>query len=273
MTQQSPADAYLIHSDDEMLRLERQAAIYGTVDDLAHLALQPEDTVLDAGCGAGAITRTIAGAVPDGHVTGLDREARYIDYARRRASAEGLRNAQFIEGDVLALPFADNHFDVVWSKHLLQWVRDRDQAVVEFARVTRPGGRVIAANFDGFLLQHYPQDAQVQRETEQWFAAASQHMGFDNWVGRKLPALFLAAGLVDIRIDTLPDRAFSGLGGDPERRWNMQVQMDASMGFSEKVFGSPEAARAYSERLVARTSDPSVYFHCTMFYVEGRVPH
>ena len=266
------AETYLIHSDEEMQRLERQAAIYGTAEDLAHLALQADNTVLDAGCGAGAITRTIAGAVPGGHVTGLDREARYIDYARRRAQADGLANTEFVEGNVLALPFADNHFDIVWSKHLLQWVRDRDDAIAEFVRVTRPGGRVIAANFDGFLLQHYPEDPQLQRQVEQWFSAASEHMGFDNWMGRKLPALFLAAGLVDVQVNTVPDRAFSGLGGDPERRWNMQVQMDASIGFSEKVFGSREAARAYSDRLLARASDPGVYFHCTMFYVEGRVP-
>ena len=45
-------DSYLIDSDVEMLRLDRQAAIYGNSDDLAHLALGPTDRVLDAGCGS-----------------------------------------------------------------------------------------------------------------------------------------------------------------------------------------------------------------------------
>ena len=41
---------YLLNSDEEPLRLERQARIYGTEDDLCHLALAPTERVLDAGC-------------------------------------------------------------------------------------------------------------------------------------------------------------------------------------------------------------------------------
>lgn len=266
------ADTYLIDSSDEMQRLERQAAIYGTADDLAQLALSPTDVVLDAGCGAGVITRTIARAVPRGRAVGLDREPRYLDHARRRAAADGLANAKFVQGNLLDLPFDEGQFDLVWSKHVLQWIAEPARALAQMVRVTRPGGRVLAANFDGFLLQHHPQDAALQQDTQRWFDAARTHMGFDNWLGRKLPALFKQAGLQDIRVETMPDRAFSGLGGDPERRWNMQVQWDAALAFSTQVFGSETAARAFGERFVARFSDPEVYFHCTMFYVSGRVP-
>lgn len=272
MPDRSAADAYLIDSDEEMIRLERQAAIYGLEDDLDHLALRHTDKVLDAGCGAGAITRTIARAIPEGHATGLDRDARYVDYARRKASAERLVNIDFVTGNVVTLPFEDNLFDVVWSKHLLQWVSQRDSAIKEFLRVARPGGRVIAANFDGFLLQHYPEDARVQQDIERWFGAASTQMGFDNWLGRKLPSMFKKAGLVDIRVDVIPDKAFSGLGGDSERLWNMQVQWAAAREFSAKVFGSPEAGQEAEKRILDRFNDPRVYFHCPLFYVEGRVP-
>lgn len=264
-------DSYLIDSDAEMLRLERQAAIYGTADDLAHLALRPTDRVLDAGCGSGQITRTIAAAVPQGQATGIDREPRYIDYARRRAQADGLSNIAFTEGNLLALPFENGAFDVVWSKHVLQWIRQPEAALAEFVRVTRPGGLVVAANFDGFLLQHFPEDSVVQANTRRWFDAARAEMGFDNWIGRKLPSLFQAAGLTDIRVDTMPDKAFSGLGGDAERQWNMQVQWDATRAFSTRVFGSEAAALEAQRRFLERFADPAVYFHCTMFYVQGRV--
>lgn len=265
-------DTYLIDSDAEMLRLERQAAIYGTADDLAHLALRPAERVLDAGCGSGQITRTIAAAVPQGQITGIDREPRYIDYARRRAHAERMSNIAFVEGNLMALPFEDGSFDVVWSKHVLQWIAQPAKALAEFVRVARPGGRVIAANFDGFLLQHFPEDPVVQANTQRWFDAAKAEMGFDNWIGRKLPSLFLGAGLTDIRVDTIPDKAFSGLGGDAERSWNMDVQWNATRAFSTRVFGSEEAAREAQRRFLERFADPAVYFHCTMFYVEGRVP-
>lgn len=263
---------YLLDSSEEMQRLERQAALYGSADDLAALALQPRDHVLDAGCGAGIISRTMARAIPEGRVTGLDREARYVDHARRRAEAEGLRNTRFLEGDVLALPFEADSFDVVWSKHLLQWVGQREQALREFVRVTRPGGRVVAANFDGFLLQHHPVDTELQKTIDIWFDAARAQLGFDNFLGRKLPVMFQAAGLVDIQVDTIPDRAFSGLGGDPERSWNQRAQMEAVLPFSTKVWGSEAAARDWNERFMRKWDDPQTYWHCTMFYVRGTKP-
>lgn len=111
---------YVIHSDEEPLRLERQARIYGTADDLRFLAPHPSDRVLDAGCGSGSMTRAIARTIPNGQVIGLDRESRYIDFARRQAKSEQIENANFEIGDVLSIPFADGTFDLVWSKHLLQ---------------------------------------------------------------------------------------------------------------------------------------------------------
>jgi ubiquinone/menaquinone biosynthesis C-methylase UbiE len=264
-------DSYLIDSDAEMLRLDRQAAIYGTADNLSHLTLGHADHVLDAGCGSGQITRTIAAAVPRGRATGIDREPRYIDYVRRTASADATPNIGFVEGNVLALPFENHSFDVVWSKHVLQWIANPAAALAECACVTRPGGQVIAANFDGFLLQHFPEDAAVQANTRRWFEAAKAKMGFDNWIGRKLPSMFLTAGLIDIRVDTIPDKAFSGLGGDAERLWNMEVHWNAVRPFSVKVFGSEEAAREAQRRFLTLFADPNVYFHCTIFYVEGRV--
>lgn len=263
---------YLLDSSEEMLRLERQALIYGEADDLAAMALKPQDRVLDAGCGAGVISRTIARAIPGGRVTGLDREARYVEHARRRAAADGLANADFVQGDVLALPFEDGRFDVVWSKHLLQWVGQREQALKEFVRVTRPGGRVVAANFDGFLLQHYPVDPELQRMTEHWFGAARAQLGFDNYLGRKLPVMMREAGLTDIQVHTMPDLAFSGLGGDPQRSLNQRTQLEAANAFSIKVWGSASAAQEWSERFMRKFDDPGTYWHTTMFYVQGTRP-
>ena len=234
---------YVIHSDEEPLRLERQARLYDLDVDLRYLAPGAHDKVLDAGCGSGFMTRAIARHSPGATVTGLDREAKYIDFARRQATAEQLSNASFEVGDVLKLPFADASFDLVWSKHLLQWVGQREQALAEFKRVTRPGGRIVCANFDRFCLSHYPTDLILQAEMEKWFGAAQQAFGFDNDLGRKLPHLFKQLGLTDIKADFIPDKAFNGFGGDPERRWNWQQQFSSAMPFTVKVFGDEETAR------------------------------
>ena len=74
MPQQVSNLHYLLDSDEEPLRLERQGEIYGVEDDLRHLALLGTERVLDAGCGPGAVTRPIAAALPKGHVIGIDRD-------------------------------------------------------------------------------------------------------------------------------------------------------------------------------------------------------
>ena len=262
---------YVIHSDEEPLRLERQARIYGTFDDLRFLAVQKSDHVLDAGCGSGNITRTIAGELKEGSVTGIDREPKYIDFARRTALANGLSNAKFEVGDATELPFSDQTFDIVWSKHLLQWVPGRAKALAEFVRVAKPGGRVICCNFDRFCLAHYPVDAVLQSELERWFSSANKALGFDNDLGRKLPHMFKEAGLTNIEADFIPDRAFNGFGGDPERRWNWQVQFESAFPFTVQVFGSEELARDFTNRAVAKFNDANIYVYCALFYVRGTV--
>ena len=262
---------YVIHSDEEPLRLDRQARIYGSTDDLRFLSARPKDHVLDAGCGSGIITRTIAEVVNVGTVTGLDRQANYIDYARRAASTSGLMNAKFEVGNVTGMPFADKTFDIVWSKHLLQWVPEREKALAEFVRVAKPGGRVVCCNFDRFCLAHYPVNQLLQTELERWFVAASKSFGFDNDLGRKLPHMFQAAGLKDIQVDFIPDRAFCGFGGDPERRWNWQVQFESAFPFTVQVFGDKDLARDFTNRAIETFNDPNVYVYCTLFYVQGTV--
>jgi SAM-dependent methyltransferase len=264
---------YLLDSDEEPLRLERQARIYGFEDDLRHLALSVTDRVLDAGCGSGSITRAIASNVPQGSATGADREPKHVDFARRKAAAEGISNIRFEVGDVLRLPFEDRSFDVAWSKHLLQWVREREHALRELKRVVRPGGRVVVCNFDYFCVSHYPLDAQLQADAEVFFDAMRRELGFDHLLGRKLPHLFMQAGFQDVKVDFIPDRVFGGFGGDPDKRWNWETQfLQQVVGFSAEVFGSAERAQQFGTRLVDHFSDPDVYVFCPLFYVEGRVP-
>lgn len=272
MAETSDQSTYVIHSDDEPQRLDRQAALYGTEDDLRHVALQPGAKVLDAGCGSGSATRLFALSQNSATVVGLDRNAQYLDYASRQAAKQGIRNVTFRVGDVLALPFGDAEFDLVWSKHLLQWVRQRDRALEEFVRVTRPGGRVVACNWDGFCLQQYPVDVDTQRDLEEWFAAAERDLGFDNFIGRKLPSMFKAIGLTDVKVDIIRDRVFCGFGGDTERAWNWEVQWRSAFPFSVTVFGSPERAEMATTRILKRLNDPEVFLYTTLFYVEGRVP-
>jgi demethylmenaquinone methyltransferase/2-methoxy-6-polyprenyl-1,4-benzoquinol methylase len=102
----------------------------------ASAAVRPGDRVLDAACGTGdlAIADLRAGA---GKVTGLDFSERMLERARRKET-----RVEWIQGDMLALPFADATFDAATVGFGVRNVADLPLALTELRRVLRPGGRL-----------------------------------------------------------------------------------------------------------------------------------
>jgi len=101
----------------------------------AESVVRPGDRVLDAACGTGdlAVADLKAGA---GRVTGLDFSERMLERARRKAPLD------WVQGDMLALPFADATFDAATVGFGVRNVEDLELGLRELRRVLRPGGRV-----------------------------------------------------------------------------------------------------------------------------------
>ncbi|HVW89965.1 MAG TPA: bifunctional demethylmenaquinone methyltransferase/2-methoxy-6-polyprenyl-1,4-benzoquinol methylase UbiE [Gaiellaceae bacterium] len=106
----------------------------------AAAAVRPGDRVLDAACGTGdlAIADRKAGA---SHVTGLDFSEQMLARARRKA-ADRTDVLEWVQGDLLALPFEDASFDAATVGFGVRNVADLERALRELRRVLRPGGRL-----------------------------------------------------------------------------------------------------------------------------------
>jgi ubiquinone/menaquinone biosynthesis C-methylase UbiE len=96
--------------------------------------------VLDAGCGGGRYSVALS-RLGFGKVVGLDWSTQGIALATERAAQAGVRDVTYVTGDVLALPFEDREFDVVFSNGVLHHTTDTRRGVREMARVLKPGGR------------------------------------------------------------------------------------------------------------------------------------
>ena len=99
------------------------------------LAVSEGDRVLDACCGTGDLA--ILAAKSGATVVGLDFSARMLERARRKSSA-----VEWIQGDLLELPFEDASFDAATVGFGVRNVADLERALAELRRVLRPGGRV-----------------------------------------------------------------------------------------------------------------------------------
>src|SRR5437868_13566003 len=107
------------------------------VDRIASLIQRKHGLILDLACVPGTFTRRIARLAPESIVVGFDLSVQMLERAVHLTNKEGLRNAYYIRGSALALPFRAEAFDAVTCCGALQLFRDQDQAVGEIARVLK----------------------------------------------------------------------------------------------------------------------------------------
>ncbi len=105
------------------------------------LDVRPDASVLDVGCGPGALPVLLGAAAPRLKLTGLDLSPDMIALGRRRAREAGVEaRVTFRVGDVARLPFADAHFDLVLSSLSRHHWADPIAGLREIRRVLKPGG-------------------------------------------------------------------------------------------------------------------------------------
>jgi ubiquinone/menaquinone biosynthesis C-methylase UbiE len=166
------------------------------------------DQVLDVGCGLGHEGRRLAQlAGPRGRVVGIDANTAMITEARRRAAGLALP-ISFDAGDAHQVALPDNSFDLCRTERVLRYV-DRPQAVLtEMVRLTRPGGSVVAFDFDSDQTVVDGPDPSLVHRIAEVLDAAVPHP----WIGRQLFRLFRQAGLREVRV--VPHAlCFSGAAG------------------------------------------------------------
>ena len=185
---------------------------------LEHLELQPGETVVDLGSGAG-IDALIAGRAvgPGGRVIGIDMTPEMLAKARAKAATAGADHVEFREGRLEALPVDDASVDAITSNCVINLVPDKARVFSEIARVLKPGGRLVVSDvmLDGELPEV------VAKSVMAYVGCVSGAIRRDDYL-----AMLADAGLVDVEIvkdtdflavvaDSIPEEilvAMNGLG-------------------------------------------------------------
>ncbi len=130
-----------VHGYDprENERLQDQA---GTLTDLLHhdTHYPSGSTVLEAGCGVGAQTITLASRSQEARFTSVDISADSVAQAKRRIDEARLTNVEFLQADIFGLPFAPESFDHVFVCFVLEHLSRPVEALRGLQALLRPGG-------------------------------------------------------------------------------------------------------------------------------------
>ncbi|HEY0607105.1 MAG TPA: methyltransferase domain-containing protein [Herpetosiphonaceae bacterium] len=189
-----------VHGYDarENERLQDQAGIL--VDLLHHdTAYPPGSSVLEAGCGVGAQTITLAQRSPLAHFTSIDRSAESLAQARQRIETAGLTNVEFQQADIFALPFAAESFDHIFVCFVLEHLTRPVEALVVLKRLLRPGGTITVIEGDHGTTYFYPRSAAADAAIQSLVTLQAQQMGGNALIGRQVYPLLVEAGFEAVR--------------------------------------------------------------------------
>jgi SAM-dependent methyltransferase len=236
----------------------------------ARYALPAGARVIDVGCGTGELVVRLGEMLPEARIDGVDLEESHVARARERCAALGSR-VRFQRGDAFALDAADGTYDLTVCRHVAQAVPEVPRLIAELMRVTRPGGRLHFVPEDYGLMHFAPTRLDSDDFWRRGPVTYGEAVGCDLRIGRKMPALLAAAGLVDVRcdyviVDTLrvPRRAFA----DIWRAWRD--------GYSDVVAENTELSadevRAHFDDMIACIENPEGYGVWHVPVVSARKP-
>ncbi|MGY2735464.1 ArsR/SmtB family transcription factor [Sphingomonas sp. UYP23] len=146
----------------------------------------PIGQLIDIGTGTGRMLELFGGRA--GQALGIDRSSEMLRLARAKLSERGLANAELRQADLYALPLGDDAADVAIVHHVLHFAQQPGAAIAEAARVLKPGGRLLIADF----AAHDREDLRAKD--------AHTRLGFAD---DQMATWFAAAGLAPARIETL----------------------------------------------------------------------
>jgi ubiquinone/menaquinone biosynthesis C-methylase UbiE len=189
-----------VHGYDrrENIRLQDQAS---TLVELLHgdTSYPAGSRVLEAGCGVGAQTVTLAKNSPGALITSIDISEISVAEARGKVMAAGLTNVQFEQANLFNLPYGADSFDHIFVCFVLEHLAQPVEALRKLKGHLKPGGTITVIEGDHGSAYFHP-DSEAARRAIQCQVEMQRRAGGNAMVGRELYPLLGRAGFGSIRV-------------------------------------------------------------------------
>ena len=189
-----------VHGYDprENIRLQDQAS---TLVELLHsdTVYPAGSNILEAGCGVGAQTVSLAANSPDAHFTAIDISESSVAAAKKKIMNAGYTNVSFQQGDIFELPFEPESFDHLFVCFVLEHLAHPLEAIQCLTKLLKVGGTITVIEGDHGSAYFYP-DSKPAHQAIQCQVELQRRAGGNADIGRELYPLLKKAGFSSIRV-------------------------------------------------------------------------
>ena len=181
------------YSQQEQERLIQQAEYWRSQLILRDLDYAPGNSLLEIGCGAGAVLGILGKEFPQLKLAGIDLQAKQIDYARQHLQQLELNRVDLRVGDASKLPWQDSSFDYLYAIWFVEHLPNPQQILEEARRVLKVGGTITLTETDYRTILISPPSADYDylhsALMELFFKASG-----NSYIGQSLGNLLVSAG-------------------------------------------------------------------------------
>jgi ubiquinone/menaquinone biosynthesis C-methylase UbiE len=189
-----------VHGYDhrENIRLQDQAS---TLVELLHSDTNypAGSRVLEAGCGVGAQTVTLAKNSPNALITSIDISETSLIEARKKVAAAGLTNVYFEQADIFKLPYVEDSFDHIFVCFVLEHLSRPIAALKELKDYLKEGGTITVIEGDHGSAYFYP-ESEAAHKAIQCQVELQRRAGGNAMIGRELYPLLNQAGFKSVHV-------------------------------------------------------------------------
>ncbi len=254
----------------ENTRLCDQAA---TLVELLHsdTSFPPGSLVLEAGCGVGAQTVTLAGNSPNVEIISFDLSGVSVREAERRTAEAGLKNVRFHRADLFHPPFKLFSFDHIFVCFVLEHIPERVRALRSLKELLKPGGTVTVIEGDHGSAYFHP-DSGYASAAIQCQVELQRRAGGNANLGRELYPLLLEAGFESVTVSprmVYADASRPGMvDGFTRKTFTAMIEGVRTAALAAGLMKQEEFDQGIRD--LYRTSEPDGVFCYTFFKAVGK---
>lgn len=262
---------YLMESASEADRLLKKSDYESSKQQLLMTGLREGMTALDAGGGAGFVSKIISEIVgTTGNVILCDQSADRLKSAQSYCA--GTKNLSYLESSLEKIRLDDECVDYVFCRFVFEYLLNSEIVFNELVRVLRPGGKLVIGDLDYNMMSHYPLEPELETQLNKMMSSLVKAKLWDPFSGRKIYHHFYRAKMEQIQVNVVSHHLIYGESSQRDvDNWAAKLSQMSSLvsqGLLKLDFDFPK----FQKRFLDFFRSPERFSYSPLILVDGIKP-